>query len=537
MLKNFSYFFSCISLLISQTVSANLITANSGNYTTYLNSLNPGDTLYLTAGTYLSDLTLNGQNGDSSHPIVIMGSAILYTTIFQAQSCCNTVSITQCSYLIIKNLQLDGMNIAVDAVKAEGTAGNWAHHITLEYLNIIHYGSDQQNVGISTKCSAWNWVIRKNRIIGAGTGMYLGNSDGSDPFVNGTIEYNFIAGTIGYNMEIKQQTDTVRDNFAGTSVNGKTMIRYNVFTKDSTSSTGADARPNLLVGGFPLNGWGSLDYYEIYGNFFYQNPVEALFQGTGNIMLYENIFVNHFDPAGLRAVYFTDQNGVQPQDIKVFHNTVWANNSSGGIRIYNPDINYQQYCYSNAVFAPAPITNFTNSVDNITDAYLNAFYNVLSATTNISTLNLYPQSGQLTGTLTSSALFQNNTNWDKDFNGDVYDWTFRGAYSGCCVNIGWQLQLDTMPTLPEVLNAVPLADIGQQDVIVYPNPFSTTLNVHLNTLKQFEIKISDLTGEEVLKSKINTSLFEADFINKPSGIYFLQIKTEHNLVTKKIIKQ
>ncbi len=210
---------------------ANVIVATPANYTTYLNGLIAGDTLYLTRGTYTANLTLNGRNGTSTSPIVIMGDTALYSTVFNAQSCCNTVSITQCAYVVIKNLKLDGLNLYVDAVKGEGTTGNWAHHITLEYLNIVNYGADQQLVGISTKCHAWNWVIRKNIIFGAGTGLYLGNSDGDKPFVNGLIEHNLVLNTVGYNMEIKHQSDAVRDKFPGTNVDGKTIIRYNVFCK------------------------------------------------------------------------------------------------------------------------------------------------------------------------------------------------------------------------------------------------------------------------------------------------------------------
>jgi len=383
-----------LSSLICLNLQANIKNANPANYTGFLNSLVPGDTLNLASGNYVNNLKLTGLNGTSSQPIVITGQG--NNTVFQGQSCCNTVSITQSSYIIIKNLQLDGLNQTIDAVKGEGTTGNWAHHITLEYLTIVNYGSDQQNVGISTKCPAWNWLIRKNKIIGAGTGMYLGNSDGTKPFVNGIIEYNLIANTVGYNIEIKHQLNNVRDEFPGIAVNGKTIIRHNVFTKDETSSTDANARPNLLLGGFPLTGWGSIDYYEIYGNFFYNNPVEALFQGTGNINLYENIFVNHFDPAGSRAIYITPQNGVSPQDIKLFHNTVWVLNSSGGIRLYSPNTSYQQYCYGNAVFSPSPITNFSNNLDNITDDYSNAANYLISATININTLDLYPKAGQLT---------------------------------------------------------------------------------------------------------------------------------------------
>lgn len=438
------FFVSILFMLSILLGNAKLINANSSNYTSFLSSLAAGDTLLLALGTYVNNLTLNTRVGTATDPIVIMGSGNV--TNFQAQSCCNTISLTKCEYLIIKNLQLDGMNQAVDAVKAEGTTDNYAHHITIEYLNIINYGNNQQNVGISTKCPAWNWVIRKNRIIGAGTGMYLGNSDGTKPFVNGIIENNYIASTIGYNIEIKHQLNGERELLPETSVNGKTILRYNVFSKDANSSSGGSARPNLLVGGFATTGFGSLDYYEIYSNFFYNNPVEALFQGTGNIMLYDNIFVNHFDPSGFRTVYITQQNGVSPQDIKIFHNTVMAATTSGGIRLYNPNTNYKQYCYSNAVFADAPITNFTDLLDNVTDTYANASNYVVSATTDISTLNLYPQTGKLSGTITPSTLLQNNNDWDKDFNKDSYTWTYRGAYSGSGTNNGWKLQLDTMFT-------------------------------------------------------------------------------------------
>src|SRR4051812_4262552 len=114
--------------LIAKNGRANFITATPGNYTSFLSSLVAGDTLLLTAGNYSNNLTLNNINGSGSQPIVIMG--VGNATVVQGQSCCNTVSITKCSYLIIRNFKLDGVNQFVDALKAEGTAGNWAHHIT-----------------------------------------------------------------------------------------------------------------------------------------------------------------------------------------------------------------------------------------------------------------------------------------------------------------------------------------------------------------------------------------------------------------------
>lgn len=522
-----------LCILMAVKASANYITANPSDYTSYLPNLAAGDTLFLLPGTYKNNLTLNSRNGTQQNPIVIIGSG--NSTIFQGQSCCNTVSITKCSYLVIKNFQLDGVNEFVDALKAEGTSGNWAHHITIENLLIVNYGVDQQAVGISTKCSAWNWIIRKNKIIGAGTGIYLGNSNGDAPFVNGIIENNFIANTVGYNMEIKHQLNGVRDAFPGTQVDGKTIIRNNVFTKDNTSSTGGSARPNLLVGGFPTTGWGSIDYYEIYGNFFYNNPVEALFQGTGNIMMYQNIFVNHFDPSGFRAVYFTPQNGVSPQDIKVFHNTVWVANSSGGIRVYNPNSNYLQYAIANAVFGSAPISNFANDVYNIVDSYSNAVNYVLSANIDINMLDLYPQNNQLTGISVPTNLFQNNTDFNKDFNNDIYDWTYRGAYSGCCNNTGWKLQLDTIPGFIPVITTVSNSK-KEGEVTIYPNPFGNYFNILLPETDNYEITLYNSLGEVVYSKRIYDRILIIEGLFE-TGIYYYSISNNKDKqYTGKLIK-
>lgn len=525
------------SFLFIQNIKANIFTANPSNYTTFLSSLVAGDTLVLTAGNYLHNLTLNNINGTALKPIVITGVGNI--TVLLGQSGHNTISITKCSFLVIQNLKLDGLNQFVDAVKAEGSTGNWAHHITIEKLYIVNYFSDQQQVGISTKCSAWNWVIRKNKIIGSGTGMYLGNSDGKAPFVNGIVENNYVANTIGYNIQIKHQVNGVRDLFPGTQVNGFTIVRNNTFSKDvNTSSTGGNARPNLLVGGFPSTGWGASDYYEIYGNFFYNNPVEALLQGTGNIMLYSNIFVNHYNPAGMRVVYFTPQNGVSPQDIKVFHNTMWAANSSGGIRLNSPNTSYQQYCYANAVFSPSAITNFTNSVNNITDSYANAGNYVLSATPELSTLDLYPKSGQLTGASTASTLFQNNTHWDKDFNSATYNWTYRGAYSGCCENNGWNLQLDTMPSTMGLINAVPNLCDNYFSLLVYPNPTSGIFTISINNIGKTQIEIYNIGGELIYKTYTEKPQTSIDLSKQPKGIYLIRsTDIKRNVTSNKIIIQ
>jgi len=256
-----------ISLLVTP-LGATVYQGNPNNYTGYLNNLSAGDTLYLQSGNYNSGLNVHYLQGTAQAPIVISGPASGNAAVIRGRSCCNTVSIIQSAHIVIQQLTINGLNIPnIDAVKAEGSTGNWAHHITLEALHIINHGANQQTVGISTKCPAWDWTIRRCIIDGAGTGIYLGNSNGNEPFVNGVIEYNLIKNTIGYNMEIKHQ-NTGQRNVTGMTQNGKTVIRYNVFIKAQNASSGGNARPNLLVGNFPASGAGANDFYEIYGNFF-----------------------------------------------------------------------------------------------------------------------------------------------------------------------------------------------------------------------------------------------------------------------------
>lgn len=535
------FLFICIN-----TSYANKITATPSNYSSYTSGLLPGDTLYLTAGNYMNRLNLSGLSGTAANPIVIMGAG--NTTIFLGNACCNTVNITNCSYLVIKNFKIDGQNINyVFGVSAGGGATHWADHITLENLYIINSGgtaNDNQTDAISTKCAAWNWTIRGCTIIAAGTGLYLGNSDGSCPFVGGLIENNLIINTKGYNMEIKHQADGQRALLAGTSTDyQKTIIRYNVWSKDSGVVTADGARPCVLLGAFPSTSFGTNDVYEIYGNFFYNNYSEALLQITGNTALYSNVFVNHFDPSGYHTVLITSQNGFKPRKIHVFHNTVLSNTTSYGIRVYDADPAYTQYSYANAVFSANPITGFTNILDDATDTYANAGNYVSSSSPTLSLLDLYPKAGKLTGTLTSNTLFTGFTDYDKDFNGGIYNWIYRGAYSGSGTNPGWHLKLAIRPTPPDITTGINANDgVNNFLGMVYPNPANSSFELVLNMVeKQFvKVQLVNLEGQ-VLKTLYEGEMNDGDnkittdASNIASGFYMVNIHLQDRIITKKIL--
>lgn len=322
--------------------------AGPSDYRSVLSRLVAGDRLRLRAGEYRNGLVLQGMHGAPGRPIVIEGPAREPRARFMARAGANTVSLVDVRHLHIRNLELAGGNLAVDAVKAEGHAA-YAHFVTLENLHIHDFAASQQNVAISTKCPAFGWVIRGNRIERVGTGLYLGNSDGSAPFVAGLIENNRISQTLGYNLQIKHQT--VRPaGLPQAGVRQDTLIRRNLFDKAQGGNGGVQARPNLLIGHMPASGEGADDRTLIYRNIFWQNPTEALFQGEGNLALYNNLMINRHGSA-LRVQPHNDV----PRAVDILHNTVLARDEGIAIRLRPGQNGYRQRVRHNLVFAGKPL--------------------------------------------------------------------------------------------------------------------------------------------------------------------------------------
>ncbi len=424
---------------------ADTLQGNPQTYRQLLKTLQAGDSLLLAPGLYQAGLPIHQLLGKPNQAITIAAADPRQAPLFLAQRGRNTVSIIDSAYVTIRHLAFEGRGLPVDAVKAEGHA-RWAHHITLEGLVIRGHGNNQQTVAISSKCPAWDWVIRGNVIEGAGTGVYLGNSDGSDAFVGGLIEHNLITNTLGYNMQIKHQKK--REPVDGMPDKRRTtIIRHNVFSKVAGNGQMEMARPNLLVGHWPLTGAGQDDLYQIYGNFFYQNPNEALFQGEGNIALYSNLFVNDLGD----AVHIQSHNDV-PREISIFYNTVMAAGTGIIIRKPNADVqklmaDYPQRVLANVVFAEVPIRaellsgNFTGKLS-AAQNYLN------KPLARLGERDLRPRA-KLTAKF-DTAVMQNYLERDLDFSGNFRQADEVGAYAAEQVANYWapKLELKSLFMLP-----------------------------------------------------------------------------------------
>ncbi|MES2353846.1 MAG: hypothetical protein V4568_05445 [Pseudomonadota bacterium] len=425
--------FTALFLLIFCCLaSAETLVVGPNDYLTAVGRAKPGSVIRLSPGIYRGGLQIARLNGTADKPIIVEAADPAHPPRFVARERRNTISIIDASYVVVRNLVLDGGNLRVDAVKAEGFS-RYAHHITLEGLQILRHGANQEIVGISTKCPAWDWVIRGNVIGRAGTGMYLGNSDGSAPFFSGLIEGNFIYDSVGYNLQIKHQN--ARPSVSPSS--HVTIIRHNVFSKFGNSSTGGRARPNVLVGHFPKEGKGANDRYAIYANFFYANPVEVLFQGEGNVALYANLFVNPFGD----GIHIQPHNDV-PKNIWFFHNTMVVKNI--GIELAGEKDAYLRAFTANAIFGMQPEASDWQA-DNLVSPPAAATDFLIDPFSFPGRLNLQPKPTMALKKDLVPAFSESFPDAELDFDGAPYNLRDLGAYA---MNVGaprWRLNLSSKP--------------------------------------------------------------------------------------------
>jgi MYXO-CTERM domain-containing protein len=409
------------------------VDADPSTYTSVLPTLMPGDTLNLAAGDYTDGLNLTGLNGSDGAWITITGPTSGPPAVFLGNGCCNTVEITDSSYLAIQNITVDGQGIdGVFGVSAKGGSGNVVHHIAIEGCTFVGQNASQQTVGISTKTPTWGWLIRGNVIDGAGTGLYLGNSTHDEPFIQGVIEHNLVRNTIGYGMQIKAQNAWPAHPGipAGPT---RTIIRHNVFIKDDTPSPDG-ARPNLLVGGSVDSGAGSDSSTEIYGNLFVHNSNESLLQATGRISVHDNVFVDASDAAML----LTPHEGFALKRAHVYQNTIY-----GGQRgvVFSGGASEGDAVLGNLIFAGTATDGPIASLgDNLTAPATSAAEYVKAPGATLGSIDFYPLAGKVAGAALDLSPFSEDAAPGCDFNGDLdARATFRGAYAGEGDNPGWAL--------------------------------------------------------------------------------------------------
>jgi hypothetical protein len=427
----------CILLLSTLLTEAAEKHATTTSYRRVLAELVPGDTLILEAGVYERGLPLSDCKGQPGAWITVQGPESGAAEIRQSASA-NCVELWQCQYVALKKLSFQGSGGSGQfGISAKGGVANLVHDILIEDCVISDFNTSQQAVGISTKTPTWNWCIRRNIIRRCGTGLYLGNSNGAEPFVQGVIEHNLVHDPIGYCMEIKFQKSRPDQPGLPTAA-GSTIIRHNVFIKNDDPSPDGD-RPNLLVGGFPDSGPGSSDLYEIYGNFFYHNPRESLLHASGRVSIHDNVFAGCPHPE--YAAILLRKHDLPLKLAQVFHNTIVA--AGRGICIASDPVEGQAVT-GNVVFAGVPMVlpgKMKGGADNLTGAFADAATYLTAPDAALGVLDLHPKPGQCVGAPIDVSAFAGQADVELDFDGLVKprDGAHRGAYRGVLKGKAWRL--------------------------------------------------------------------------------------------------
>ena len=91
-------------------------------------------------------------------------------------------------------------------------------------------------------------------------------------------------------------------------------------------------------------------------------------------------------------------------------------------------------------------------------------------------------------------------------------------------------------TMTDYITVNPVTGVGStypERVKIYPNPASASVSISFP--KQIEsIEVFDLMGKQLLKKFVNVNSIELDISGLDSGLYFINIKTEEGIATKKL---
>ena len=78
--------------------------------------------------------------------------------------------------------------------------------------------------------------------------------------------------------------------------------------------------------------------------------------------------------------------------------------------------------------------------------------------------------------------------------------------------------------------------------LMYPNPAKEHLHLSINTSQQasgkeiFNCEIYNPLGELIIKEDVNTSTFDINLSNLPTGLYFLKLKQGSSILIKRFLK-
>jgi hypothetical protein len=89
---------------------------------------------------------------------------------------------------------------------------------------------------------------------------------------------------------------------------------------------------------------------------------------------------------------------------------------------------------------------------------------------------------------------------------------------------------------PIVITGIKDESLILNKVNVFPNPFTTQLNLTNASGNTLNVSLNDISGKEIMTTEVNSELFTLDTDQIPSGVYFLKINSNKDSKVYKLIK-
>jgi hypothetical protein len=280
-----------------------------------VSGLTPGDTLYVTSGTYAEALMDNIPSGTSWSAPVTVAAAPGHTVTIKPNSGPGYVWVLHFQgpqqYIVIDGLILDGTNATEDTVKITSGGGQGpAHHIRLIRCEVMN--SPGQGILVTQFADSNEFIdlnVHDNGINGYHHGLYISTS-------NNLVEGSTIHHNSGYGVHIYTGDLNVRAN--------NNIVRNN----------------NIFGNGYVEGGAGIIlssgDGNTAYNNLLWNNEygIKVAYENPSNTMVYNNtIYANSGDGIAIS----TDSTTTVIQNNVIYANG-WSdihNNGVGSILDHN----------------------------------------------------------------------------------------------------------------------------------------------------------------------------------------------------------
>ena len=81
-------------------------------------------------------------------------------------------------------------------------------------------------------------------------------------------------------------------------------------------------------------------------------------------------------------------------------------------------------------------------------------------------------------------------------------------------------------------------NLNTEDLSIYPNPANETITIEpKQNTGEFTLAIYYMNGQELIKQKTKDSQIQIDISGLPSGVYFVKLINDKNVLVRKFIKK